>query len=234
MAGLGASLDRLFALRAQVEIRWKVHMDGAAPAVGGNDKQLQKSEKEKKNRHCQDDVDGFIGAAVYDSDVVPPTPERWNSLPASTPAENCPADSGLATSGRVVSRHGNACTEVTYKPLVKERCGGFDSKKQVLVDRAWVSKELDVISKFSAENNVPVWIDQWGLQAGAVGGDAVHDQYLDDILSEFDFRGFHWSYWIWRRDNNWATDGYAIERQNANGTYEPFQLALKHLGQYLD
>ena len=126
------------------------------------------------------------------------------------------------------------CTEVTYKPLVKERCGGFDSKKQVLVDRAWVSKELDVISKFSAENNVPVWIDQWGLQAGAVGGDAVHDQYLDDILSEFDFRGFHWSYWIWRRDNNWATDGYAIERQNANGTYEPFQLALKHLGRYLD
>ena len=123
---------------------------------------------------------------------------------------------------------------MTYKPLVKDRCGGFDSKKQVLVDRAWVSKELDVISKFSAENNVPVWIDQWGLQAGAVGGDAVHDQYLDDILSEFDFRGFHWSYWIWRRDNNWATDGYAIERQNANGTYEPFQLALKHLGQYLD
>ena len=125
------------------------------------------------------------------------------------------------------------CTEVTYKPLVKERCGGFDSKKQVLVDRAWVSKELDLISTFSTENNVPVWIDQWGLQAGAVGGDAVHDQYLNDILSEFEQRRFHWSYWIWRRDNSWATDLYAIERQNANGTYELFQLALSHLGQYL-
>ena len=34
------------------------------------------------------------------------------------------------------------------------------------------------LGDFSSDHDVPVWIDQWGLTASAVGGDAVQHQYM--------------------------------------------------------
>jgi len=89
-----------------------------------------------------------------------------------------------------------------------------------------------MLSRFSAQHGVPIWIDQWGLQAGDPGGEAVQQQYLLDILSEFADRGFHWSYWIWRRTSAWGTDGYAIQRQASDGSYSTFELCLRYLRQF--
>jgi len=122
---------------------------------------------------------------------------------------------------------------VTDSSQIKEKCGSFDSNKTVTVDREWVANELSMISNFSEKHSVPVWIDQWGLRASAVGGDAVLDQYMTDILSEFDQRKFHWTYWIWRRTKSWGEGGYPIERQAEDGSYSLFELALKHLSMYL-
>ena len=90
-----------------------------------------------------------------------------------------------------------------------------------------------MISKFSNSNSVPVWIDQWGLRASAVGGEAVQDQYMTDILAEFTDLKFHWTYWIWRRTKSWGETGYPIERQAEDGSYSLFELALKHISKYL-
>jgi hypothetical protein len=56
-----------------------------------------------------------------------------------------------------------------------------------------------VISDFASNYSVPVWIDQWGLRASAVGGDATQNQYMTDILAEFTERKFHWTYWCAKR-----------------------------------
>ena len=56
-----------------------------------------------------------------------------------------------------------------------------------------------MISDFASNYSVPVWIDQWGLRASAVGGDATQNQYMTDILAEFAERKFHWTYWCAKR-----------------------------------
>lgn len=128
------------------------------------------------------------------------------------------------------------CREVNTKlsgaALVK-KCGGSNSTKKVTVDRDWIATELAVVANFSTRYNVPVWIDQWGLQASAVGGDATQIQYMKDILAEFDVHKFHWTYWIWRRTKAWGEGGYAIERQTDDGSYSVFELALRQIGKYI-
>ena len=71
------------------------------------------------------------------------------------------------------------CTSVNTKlskPQLIKKCGGVNSTKKIKVDRAWIAQELAVISDFSTRHDVPVWIDQWGLRASAVGGDATQNQ----------------------------------------------------------
>jgi len=122
------------------------------------------------------------------------------------------------------------CTDVTEpEAAVKPTCGGFQSTKRVTVDRAWIAAELETISNFSRDHDVPVWIDQWGLREEDPGGAAVQSQYLQDVLAEFKARKFHWTYWIWRRTSSWGEGGYAIERQSVDGSYSLFELCLKHL-----
>ena len=98
------------------------------------------------------------------------------------------------------------------------------SKRDIFLAR--LAKQLAPVDTFVANFSVPVWIDQWGLQASAVGGDATQIQYMKDILAEFDAHRFHWTYWIWRRTKAWGEGGYAIERQTDDGSYSVFELIM--------
>ena len=60
------------------------------------------------------------------------------------------------------------------------------------------ASERDNAPGLRAKYDVPVWVDQWGLDAGASDGDASRAAYLDDLLALLGDGGVHWTYWIWR------------------------------------
>ena len=81
--------------------------------------------------------------------------------------------------------------------------------------------------------------DQFGVHAAALGGTALIERYLDEVLGLFEAAGLHWSYWLWRRpfavDQNaivveatrhigggWDCGGFAVVCQPAKGA--PYQL----------
>ena len=62
------------------------------------------------------------------------------------------------------------------------------------VDRAVLEREMLDPLRIAKTNGVPVIIDQWGVQRGAVG----RLEYLQDVLSLLEEHGVHWIYWQWR------------------------------------
>lgn len=102
----------------------------------------------------------------------------------------------------------------------------------VRVDKQWLEGQLRAALTFREEHAVPLWIDQWGVRADAVGGVIAHQEYLRDILDVFAERRLHWTYWIWRRTYrppDWTCDGYAIVCETPTGNYSLRQELLSHL-----
>ena len=81
--------------------------------------------------------------------------------------------------------------------------------------------------------------DQFGVHAAALGGTALVERYLDEVLGLFEAAGLHWTYWLWRRpfavDQNaivveptrhigggWDCGGFALVCQPTEGA--PYQL----------
>ena len=66
--------------------------------------------------------------------------------------------------------------------LAEEKsCGGScdGGGGTVTLGRAWLASLLQPVLDFRAKYDVPVWVDQWGLDAGASDGDASRAAYLD-------------------------------------------------------
>ena len=121
------------------------------------------------------------------------------------------------------------CCDVYQKDRERRRaiCGGVDAfacatAPLVRVDRSWLEDQLRAVLRFREVHSVPIWIDQWGVRADAVGGLAAHDAYLADILDVLAWEKLHWTYWIWRRTSSppdWTCDGFAVACQSAHGSY---------------
>ena len=132
-----------------------------------------------------------------------------------------------------------ACCDLYQKDLMRrrEQCGGIDGiacnqAPPVRADRSWLVDQLRSILDFRDRHKVPVWIDQWGVRADAIGGVASQQQYLSDILDVLNEAKLHWTYWIWRRTSkppDWTCDGFAVACQQENGNYYLNELLLHHL-----
>ena len=121
--------------------------------------------------------------------------------------------------------------------LAEEKsCGGScdGGGGTVTLGRAWLATLLQPVLDFRAKYDVPVWVDQWGLDAGASDGDASRAAYLDDVLALLGDGGVHWTYWIWRSGYHTRGTSEAIYfGPAANGTYERFGTAVERLRGWL-
>ena len=137
------------------------------------------------------------------------------------------------------------CCDVYQKDKDAERrrqvCGvsegtkGCDSAPMVRVDRSWLADELRPILDFRARHGVPVWVDQFGVRQTNAGGDAAQQAYITGLLSLLQRERLHWTYWIWRRvyAPRWGCYGYAVQCQEADGTYHVNRLVQAALATYL-
>jgi len=122
------------------------------------------------------------------------------------------------------------CCQVTKKTT----CGGAKNcGTQVTFDKAWLSEQLNTAVDFGTTNNVPVYIDQWGVHADSGGGDAVRTQYLTDILDLFDVGNLHWAYWDWRQGTGQPGDFQIWTEDQSTGTWSKNELTLAALSKYL-
>jgi len=104
----------------------------------------------------------------------------------------------------------------------------------ISLNKAWLQNQLSGLVEFSRTHEVPIWIDQWGVQGDSGGGAPAQHQYLTDVLDIFDSNEFHWSYWIWRRTNGWeCPGGFAAYCQFNNGSYLLNDLVVGHLSDYI-
>lgn len=132
------------------------------------------------------------------------------------------------------------CCDAFQKDRERRRsvCGGVDahacaSAPLVWVDQLWLQDQLRTVLQFRDHANVPVWLDQWGVRADAVGGNSSHEAYLRDALDLFHRERLHWTYWIWRRTfqpPSWTCDGFAVACQSSHGSYFINEQLLHHLG----
>ena len=123
------------------------------------------------------------------------------------------------------------CCEGTKKTV----CGGVKHcNTKVTFDKQWLSGQLDTVTSFSRQYNVPVYIDQWGVHADSGGGDDVRKQYLDDILDLFESAAVHWAYWDWRQGTGQPGDFQIWSQDRSTGEWTKNELTLaalaKHLG----
>ena len=102
------------------------------------------------------------------------------------------------------------------------------------LNRAWLSRLLQPALDFQQKYDVPVYIDQWALNAEASLSDADRAAYLDDVLSLFGDGGLHWSWWIWRSGYDACPRSSAIYcGPAANGSYTRFDAAVARLARWL-
>ena len=132
-----------------------------------------------------------------------------------------------------------ACCDLYQKDREHRRsvCGGSEASAcagapRVHANRFWMEDQLRNVLSFRDSFDVPVWIDQWGVRADAVGGAEAQDAYLSDILSIFERERLHWTYWIWRRISkppDWTCGGFAVICQSEQGNYFIQERLLNHL-----
>jgi len=122
------------------------------------------------------------------------------------------------------------CCEVTKKTS----CGGAKGcNTQVTFDKVWLSQQLNIALNFGTDNDVPVYIDQWGVHADSGGGDTVRTQYLTDILNLFDVGKLHWAYWDWRQGTGQPGDFQIWTEDQSSGVWSKNELTLAALSKYL-
>ena len=112
-------------------------------------------------------------------------------------------------------------------------CGGVKHcDVNVTLGSAWLKTLLQPAVDFSRRNQVPMWIDQWGIFATAGTCDADRASYLSDVLSLFGEAGLHWAMWIWRRPLC-GQDGYSICCENEDGSFTVFETAIQELARWI-
>ena len=120
------------------------------------------------------------------------------------------------------------CCDLTEEKSCGGSCDGGGGT--VTLGRAWLETLLRPVLDFRATYDVPVWVDQRGLAAGASDGDASRTAYLDDVLDLLGDGGVHWTYWIWRSGyQERATNEAIFFGPIANGSYERFDVALERM-----
>lgn len=62
-----------------------------------------------------------------------------------------------------------------------------------IVDKKWLDNLLSVVDEFKAKYNVPVAVDEFGVQRWQPGA----AQYMDDEMSLFEERGMNYAFWSW-------------------------------------
>ena len=121
---------------------------------------------------------------------------------------------------------GHDCCAVNDKDAARRRavCGDdCEAAPTVRVDKVWLAAELRSVLEFRARQNVPVYIDQFGVHADAPGAPASVSRYLADALELFEGERLHWTLWIWRRPwgganhTEWTCNGFAVVCQPSEG-----------------
>lgn len=103
----------------------------------------------------------------------------------------------------------------------------------ITLDAAYLRQQLQDIDEFRASNNVPVWIDQWGVHAEV--GEENQRSYLRDVLQIFEEKQYHWSYW-WFRDQYGpphCPGGFEVFCHMNETSLLQNKVAVSELGKYL-
>lgn len=112
--------------------------------------------------------------------------------------------------------------------------GGGGGDINVTLGKAWLSQLLEPALAFQRAHGVPVYVDQWALNAEASVGEADRVAYLDDVLALFGDGGLHWSWWIWRSGYDVCPRSSAIYcGPSPNGSYTRFETAVARLARWL-
>ena len=74
-------------------------------------------------------------------------------------------------------------------------CHGECCETRIDVNRGTLDGELTKVVAFSANHQVPVFVDQWGVSRSAGNGMI---KYVKDMLILLEKHNLHWCYWQWR------------------------------------
>lgn len=83
-----------------------------------------------------------------------------------------------------------------------------DYQKKVTWNRERLAREMQPAVDFQKKYKVPIWVGEFSVVRWAPEPDAV--QWLKDVISLFEERGFSWSYHAFRENNAWS-----LEHDNA-------------------
>lgn len=165
------------------------------------------------------------GPAMYAANFFAPRSWVSNQISPQTPNASYPGDF--------------PCCDLYQKDQARRHsvCGGSSADACALAplvhaNRFWLEDQLRAVLSFRDNNDVPVWIDQWGVRANAAGGHEAHEKYLFDIVDVFRRERLHWTYWIWRRTSkppDWTCEGFAVICQTVDGSYYIQERLLSHL-----
>jgi aryl-phospho-beta-D-glucosidase BglC (GH1 family) len=108
--------------------------------------------------------------------------------------------------------------------------------EKITLNKKYLEQQLAPIDEFRSKHNVPMWIDQWGVAQDIGGGSKSQRQYLKDLLSLYEERQHHTSYW-WYRDPSGSFSGcegsYEIWCKLGNDKYHWNEIAIQEIGKYM-
>lgn len=144
---------------------------------------------------------------------------------------------GKPLNSTVVYGQSARCCDATKKTS----CGGkAHCDETIVLNKAFLDQQLAPAVDFSMQHDVPVWIDQWGVEGRAGGGPEAQSAYLRDVLDLFEQHGLHWSYWLYRRPRgSWSgascPEGYAMYCEMDDGSgHVKRDIIIDHLSKYIE
>ena len=127
------------------------------------------------------------------------------------------------------------CGDLLEAKEVPHACPSGDAEAVITFDKEFLGTLAEPFSEFQKKFNVPLWVDQWGIFGGGVGGgNASITAYMEDALDLWEQGGFLWTQWIWRAPyaKNCSTYGLVCQPVTC-GSFYPQAHLLKPLNKYL-
>ncbi|SDS17763.1 Cellulase (glycosyl hydrolase family 5) [Paenibacillaceae bacterium GAS479] len=113
----------------------------------------------------------------------------------------------------MTSQNKNKGFTYSYPGTVK--VGG--SEKEMNFDREALEKFLEPVEQWAKENNIPasqIIASEFGINRMVKGA----DQYMNDLISIFNEKGWHWSFYAYREDT-WDGMDYEMGTKSPNWKY---------------
>jgi hypothetical protein len=127
------------------------------------------------------------------------------------------------------------CGDLLETKEIPHACPGGDGEAEIAFNKDFLRILAKPLSEFKSKFNVPLWVDQWGIYGGGVGGgDASITAYMEDALDLWDQGSFLWTQWIWRSPYAKNCSSYSLVCQPVTcGPFYPQVHLLKPLNKYL-